>query len=49
LDYRTAAPNQPLAAAAIGPVGGSQPHDNMHPFLCSKFSISLFGVFPQQT
>lgn len=38
-----------LAASAIGPVGGSQPHDNVHPYLCITFIISLFGVFPSQT
>jgi len=34
--------------AAIGPVGGNQPHDNMVPFLAVNFIISLFGVFPSQ-
>jgi len=29
--------------------GGSQPHDNMQPYLCINFIISLFGVFPSQT
>ena len=47
--YRPAAPNQPLDAGTVGPSGGSQPHDNMHPFLCINFIISLFGVFPSQT
>ena len=28
--------------------GGSQPHDNMFPFLCVNFIISLFGIFPTQ-
>ncbi|MHA3773186.1 phage tail protein [Verrucomicrobiota bacterium sgz303538] len=37
-----------MAASAIAPVGGSQPHDNMQPFLCINYIISLFGVFPQQ-
>jgi microcystin-dependent protein len=36
-------------APAIGPVGGSQPHENLQPFLCVSFIISLFGVFPSQT
>jgi microcystin-dependent protein len=35
--------------AAIGPAGGSQPHDNTQPFLCINFIISLFGVFPSQS
>ena len=38
-----------LNAAAIGSDGGSQPHDNMIPFLCVNFILSLFGVFPSQT
>ena len=38
-----------LNAAAVSPVGGSQPHENMQPFLCINYIISLFGVFPTQT
>ena len=34
---------------AIQPAGGSQPHENMQPFLCLNFIISLFGRFPSQT
>ena len=37
-----------LAPNALGPSGGSQPHDNMLPFLCVNFIISLFGIFPHQ-
>ena len=29
--------------------GGGQPHENMQPFLCINFIISLFGVFPTQS
>jgi microcystin-dependent protein len=29
--------------------GGSQPHDNMQPYLAITFIISLFGVFPSPT
>jgi len=36
-------------ASAILPTGGSQPHDNMQPFLCINFVISLYGIFPSQT
>jgi microcystin-dependent protein len=28
------------------PIGGSQPHDNMIPFLVINYIISLFGIFP---
>lgn len=38
----------PMNAAAIQPAGGSQPHDNMMPFLAVSFIISLFGIFPSQ-
>jgi microcystin-dependent protein len=38
-----------LAASAVGPVGGSQPHENFQPYLCIDFIISLFGVFPSPT
>ena len=35
-----------MNAQSITPVGGSQPHDNMQPYLCINFIISLFGIFP---
>ena len=44
-------PNPPagtMNANGILPTGGSQPHDNMAPFLCINFILSLFGVFPHQ-
>ena len=34
---------------AIGNAGGSQPHNNIPPYLVVNFIISLFGVFPSQT
>ena len=37
-----------LNAASVAGAGGSQPHDNMGPFLTVSFIISLFGIFPQQ-
>src|SRR4051812_27603495 len=33
----------------VQPTGGSQPHENVQPFLCINFIISLFGVFPSPT
>jgi microcystin-dependent protein len=41
-------PNNNLAASSISIVGGSQPHDNMMPFLAVSFIISLYGIFPHQ-
>jgi microcystin-dependent protein len=40
------APNVAMAPQALSPTGGSQPHDNMIPYLAINFIISLFGVFP---
>jgi microcystin-dependent protein len=42
-------PVTPMAPNTIGPTGGSQPHNNLQPFLCINFIISLFGLFPTQT
>ena len=47
--YNTVAPTLAMDPAAIGSSGGSQPHDNMIPFLVINFIISLFGVFPSQS
>lgn len=38
-----------LNSASVQTAGGSQPHDNMHPYLCVTFLISLFGVYPSPT
>ena len=38
-----------LNPAAVGPAGGSQPHDNRMPYLAVNYIIALFGVFPSQT
>jgi microcystin-dependent protein len=38
-----------LSPLSVGPVGGSQPHENMQPFLCINYIISLFGIFPSPT
>jgi microcystin-dependent protein len=32
----------------ITPDGGSQPHENLQPYLCINYIISLFGIFPHQ-
>jgi len=35
-----------MNTGTITPTGGSQPHENMIPFLCVSYIISLFGIFP---
>ena len=46
--YGAVPQNTNMAANAVGITGGSQPHENMMPFLCVTFIISLFGIFPSQ-
>jgi len=50
-NFSSAAPSSALKMdpAAVGITGGSQPHDNMIPFLVVNFIISMFGIFPSQT
>lgn len=37
-----------MNAATVGNVGGSQPHNNMMPYLVLNFCIALIGIFPSQ-
>jgi microcystin-dependent protein len=37
-----------LNAQAVSSVGGSQPHNNMMPYLTLNFCIALQGIFPSQ-
>jgi microcystin-dependent protein len=46
--YSTDAPNLTLSPQAAAVAGGSQPHNNMPPYLCLSFIIALQGVFPQR-
>ena len=41
-----ASANASMNAGVIASTGGSQPHDNMLPYLAINFIISLFGIFP---
>ena len=47
--YYANSPVTPLSNTSISQVGGSQPHENMQPYLCVNFIISLFGIFPSPT
>jgi microcystin-dependent protein len=46
--YINVNPAAQMATQAVSTTGGSQPHDNLQPYLCVNFIISLFGVFPSQ-
>jgi len=37
-----------FAADAVGITGGSQPHDNMAPYLTIGYAIALQGIFPSR-
>ncbi|GAA4419708.1 phage tail protein [Acidovorax lacteus] len=37
-----------MAETAVSAVGGSQPHNNMPPYLTLGFAIALTGVYPSQ-
>jgi microcystin-dependent protein len=47
--YSNVAPSLVMDPASVASAGGSQPHDNMVPFLVINFILSLFGIFPSQT
>jgi microcystin-dependent protein len=38
-----------LGPNAIQVTGGSQPHNNMAPYLAVSFIISLYGIYPSPT
>ena len=47
--YRVPGTTTQLSASTLAPVGGSQPHDNMQPYVAINYIISLYGVFPIPT
>lgn len=46
--FSNTAPNAAMNAQSVQPAGGSQPHDNMMPFLAYTFIIATEGLYPQQ-
>lgn len=48
--YVNAAPNSPMAAntVTVGIAGGSQPHNNMQPYLGINFIIAIEGIYPSR-
>ena len=47
--YGSPAALQPMSSSAIGMQGGSQPHNNMQPWLSVCFVIAIEGIYPSQT
>ena len=46
--YHAAPGNTTLSPTAIGASGGSQPHNNIQPFLALNFIIATQGIFPSR-
>jgi microcystin-dependent protein len=46
--YGSGAPSQVMNASSVTNTGGSQPHNNMMPYLTLNFIIALQGIFPSQ-
>ena len=38
-----------LAAGTVASAGGSQPHDNMSPYLVLQYCIALTGIYPSRS
>jgi microcystin-dependent protein len=47
-EYSTNSSNATMHSRAIGETGGSHHHNNIMPYLCVNFIISLFGIYPSQ-
>ena len=47
--YNPNAASVNMGSPSMSPTGGSQPHENIQPYLCINFIISLFGIFPSPT
>jgi microcystin-dependent protein len=47
--YSTQAPSAQMNPQTLLAAGGSQPHDNMLPYLAVNYIISLFGIYPPQS
>jgi len=47
--YSTDTPSVLMRSGLVNSAGGSQPHDNMMPFLAINFIISLYGIYPSPT
>jgi microcystin-dependent protein len=48
-NHYAGAPDSAMNPACITAVGGSQPHENMSPYLALNFVIALQGIFPSRT
>lgn len=40
--------NASMGPTTVAPIGGSQPHPNLQPYLVVNFIIALQGIFPSR-
>lgn len=41
--------DKPLSSTSVSSVGGSQAHENMHPFQAINYIIALYGIYPSRS
>jgi len=46
--YSSSPPDAAMAPQAVSAAGGSQPHNNLSPYLVLNFCIALQGIFPSR-
>jgi microcystin-dependent protein len=46
--YNSSSDGTMMNPTMIKPAGGSQPHQNMQPYLCVNVCICLYGLFPSR-
>lgn len=47
-EYSDATPNTTMSPAMIGATGGSQPHQNLQPYIALKCIIATKGIYPSR-
>ncbi|UJR79686.1 phage tail protein [Sandaracinus amylolyticus] len=47
--YGADAPFVASSASQLAPAGGSQPHDNMQPYVALNYIIAIYGIYPSQS
>jgi len=47
--YTNVNPDTTMSPQAVGLAGGSQPHNNMQPYLVLNFCIAMEGIFPPRS
>jgi len=46
--YAAGPPTTSMSGSSLGTAGGSQPHNNLAPFMAISFIIAIFGAYPSR-